>query len=90
MTRRVVEIAIDKLIVDGVAPRDGAALRRTIEREVARKLAASEGGIGPNGPRQSAHVDAGTTTVSPTASPQPFGRAIAGRIAKGLAGGPKR
>ena len=91
MRRPIVEIAIDRLAVDGVARRDGAVLRRAIERELARQLTAPGAAIVPHGLRNPSRVDAGTTSVSPTAGPQTFGRAIAERLAGGLRpGGLKR
>lgn len=79
MSRPTFELHIDRLVVEGVAPADAGALRRAVERELARRLAAGAGI-----PRSAGHVDVGTLAVPLSAGPQRLGAAIAGQIAGGL------
>lgn len=83
MSRPIVELSIDRLVVEGVAPSDAGALRRAVERELARRLAA-QAGTGADVPRPAGHVDAGTMAVPVSAGPQRLGAAIAGQVMGGL------
>ena len=38
MTRPPIRVRIDRLVIDGVAPRDRSAFIRAFEREIARRL----------------------------------------------------
>ncbi|MBS7542766.1 hypothetical protein [Ancylobacter oerskovii] len=83
MRRAGIELHIDRLVVEGIAPTDAAALRRAVERELARRLAAPTA-TATDTPRGAAHVDAGVLPVPASAGPQRFGTAIADRVLGGL------
>ena len=79
-----IDVVIDRLVVDGVAPGDGRALARAVERELARRLAV-EGPVSlPKWGHSVGRLDAGAIAVSPEAGADTFGKAVATRIAGGL------
>ena len=73
--KRTVRIRIDHLLVDGPVDREA------LEQELARSLATRAPGSLPAGRLHVARRDAGTVEAGPAAGPEPFGRAIAARIA---------
>lgn len=79
-----VSIGIGSMVVDGVpaGPRNGAAIGRSIEREIGRQL--QEGSLGGMAPRDLSTLRIGGLRLPPNPTDAQIGEAVAAALAKAL------
>jgi hypothetical protein len=79
-----IDLHIEKLVLDGVAPSDRGRVGAAVERELARLL--QEQGV-PSGLTHgggAARIDAGSFSMMPNQSPESLGVAIAQAVYGGM------
>jgi L-2-hydroxyglutarate oxidase LhgO len=83
-TSAAVEVNIEELRLTGFPAGEGRRLRRAVEQELARLIAAAPAAGLPGQAAEVDHVDAGRLRFAPGASPHTVGAQIARAVFSGL------
>jgi len=87
----LVHLVIDELVLEGIEPAHGEAVRASMERELVRQLAAMRATGTPwAGTRSLGDIDAGTVHVATAARPERIGTQAARALIRGVTTGVSR